>query len=133
MVAYLTQVRSMDLQGSDGMDILLDETGDLALTDRGDIQLTSSVRQKIDIKLKWFAGEWRWNEDVGLPYYDDIFVKEPNLEQIEDNLTEAIFEIDEIVDVDGISIEIDSKNRKATVSFTAYTDEETIRKEVTIE
>ena len=50
------------------MDILLDPSGDLFVGKNGDIALGESVAQKIKIRLKWFAAEWRWNRDEGLPY-----------------------------------------------------------------
>ena len=52
------------------MDILLSADGDLFLSEKGDISLTESVAQKIKIRLKWWLGEWRWDEEEGLPYRD---------------------------------------------------------------
>ena len=49
------------------MDILLSADGDLYLTETGDISLVESVAQKIKIRLRWWLGEWRWDEEEGMP------------------------------------------------------------------
>lgn len=38
-------------------DILLDSNGDLVISDLGDIIIAQSVAQRINIKIKWLAGE----------------------------------------------------------------------------
>ena len=45
------------------MDILLKSNGDLYVSPEGDIALENSVAQKIKIKLKWFEGEWKWDQE----------------------------------------------------------------------
>ena len=65
------------------MDILLDANGDLDISKRGDISLGDSVAQKIRIRLLWFEGEWRWDTDEGLPYFDGLLVKNPDVDEFE--------------------------------------------------
>ena len=115
------------------MDILLTENGDLHLTSKGDIALSDSLAQKIKVRLKWWLGEWRWDEEEGLPYRDDIFIKNPDTDAFEMAVREKIFEIDEITDVKDVSIKYDAKSRDCKISFTALTDTETIREEVEID
>lgn len=113
------------------MDILLDKDGDLKVTSNGDIMLGNSVAQKIRIKLAWFEGEWRWNEDEGIPYFSEgLFDKNPNLLHFESMIRTKIFEVDEVTDVGDVSITFDRESRKAVIQFVAYTDLETIREEV---
>lgn len=111
------------------MDILLDKEGDI-LFQNGDIVLANSIRQKITIRLKWFFGEWRWNEEAGMKYLEYLFVKNPDLEQIKEMIEDAIFNVDEVTEVNDVTISVDKKTRKATISYEAVTDEETIRGEV---
>ena len=56
------------------MDILLSADGDLYLTETGDISLVESVAQKIKIRLRWWLGEWRWDEEEGMPYLSLIHI-----------------------------------------------------------
>lgn len=114
------------------MDIMLDRHGDLAVTDSGDIVLGDSVAQKIRIRLLWFEGEWRWNTEEGLPYMENLFVKNADTDYFESVIREKIFEVDEVVDVKDVKITFDRKTREATIQFSAITDFETIKEEVRI-
>lgn len=112
------------------IDILLDSQGDIVLTEEGDIRLEESVRQKIRIKVLWLAEEWRWNRAEGLPYFDRLFVKNPDTDSFEALIRAKIFEVTEVTKVDDVSINFDRMSRIATVRFVAHTDDETIREEV---
>lgn len=114
------------------MDILLDKNGDLFLDNRGDIVLNDSVSQQIKIRLRWFAKEWRWNEEMGLPYFEELLVKNPNIEYFEGLIREEIFNVDKVTEVESVSITYDNKTRKGTIKFVAYTDSEAIKEEVVI-
>lgn len=113
------------------MDILLDEKGDLFLNG-ADIVLANSVRQKIKIRLKWFFQEWRWDDEAGMEYFEYLFVKNPDLDQCKELIEEQIFNVDEVTEVNNLSIEVDSLSRKAVIRYEAVTDEETYRDEVVV-
>ena len=115
------------------MDILLSSDGDLFLTQRGDISLADSVAQKIKIRLKWWLGEWRWDEEEGLPYKDELLVKNPDTDSFEMLVREKIFEVEEVIEVKDVSITYDKKTRVGKILFTALTDTETIKEEVEID
>ena len=115
------------------MDILLSADGDLFLTEKGDISLVDSVAQKIKIRLRWWLGEWRWDEDEGLPYRDELFIKNPDTDSFEMAVREKIFEIDEITEVKDVSVTYDRRTRAGKIKFEALTDKETIREEVEID
>ena len=112
------------------MDIALKRDGDMYVSPKGDILLNDSVAQKIRIRLLWFLNEWRWDPEEGIPYFDDVFVKNPNLDAIESVIREKIFEIPEVIEVGDISVTLNSDQRKVTIRFEAKTDEETLREEV---
>lgn len=114
------------------MDILLDKDGDLMVTKNGDILLKNSVAQKIRIRLLWFAGEWRWNKEEGMPYFSDLLIKNPDTDYFESLIREKIFEVEEVVDVKEVSVTYDNKTRAAVIRFTAFTDFERIQEEVEI-
>ena len=112
------------------MDIALKRDGDMYVSPKGDIILNDSVAQKIRIRLLWFLNEWKWDPEEGIPYFDDVFVKNPNLDAIESVIREKIFEIPEVIEVGDISVTLNSDQRKVTIRFEAKTDEETLREEV---
>lgn len=113
------------------LDILM-KAGDLVVTKGGDIVLTDSVRQAIRIRLLWFAREWRFNTSFGIPYYDEVYIKNPNLEKIKLILTREIRKVEEVLDVQNMNISLDRQNRVATVTFTVYTSEEAFDMEVAL-
>ena len=114
------------------MDILLDASGDLCISESGDLKLEDSVAQKIRIRLLWFEGEWRWDVEEGLPYFENLFVKNPDTDHFESLVRERIFEVEEVTEVKEVSVTYDRKTRDAVIRYTALTDFEKIREEVRI-
>ena len=110
-------------------DILLNPDGDL-LFSNGDIVVGDSVSQKIYIRLKWFEGEWRWNREEGLPYFERLFRKNPDTDLMEALVRAKIFEVTEVTAVREVKIDVDRKTRNAVIRFVALTDTETVRGEV---
>lgn len=112
------------------MDILLDDNGDLHLSEKGDISIADSVRQQIRIRLLWILNEWKWNKEEGMPYFDTLLTKNPDISLNESLIREKIFEVEDITEVKEIEIKIDNKSRKVVIRYTASTDFETITEEV---
>lgn len=115
------------------IDIALGEDGDILLNEKGDIVIQDSIRQEIRIKLLWFLNGWRWDEDEGIPYYDYLLNKSPDIYIIESVIREKVFDIDGIVAVRDVSIKINEAERKCRIEVVAETDFETLRDEVSIE
>ena len=110
-------------------DILLNPDGDL-LFSNGDMVVGDSVSQKIYLRLKWFEGEWRWNREEGLPYFERLFRKNPDTDLMEALVRAKIFEVTEVTAVREVKIDVDRKTRNAVIRFVALTDMETVRGEV---
>lgn len=64
------------------VDIRLDKNGDIDVSAVGDIFITESVRQAVLIRLRWFFGEWRLGPEMGFKWFEEVFVKNPNLVKI---------------------------------------------------
>ena len=112
------------------MDIWLGNEGDLRISPQGDILFGESVAQKINIKLRWFESEWRWDREVGLPYLSHLFVKSPDTDFFEALVREKIFEVEEVTEVKEVDIVYDSRSRTGIIRYVALTDRETIKGEV---
>ena len=67
-------------------DLALSKSGDLLINESGDFTIIDSVRQGIQIKLRWIKGEWVFNPEMGVPYFESILVKTPNRALIEKTL-----------------------------------------------
>ena len=112
------------------MDIALDRTGDMYVSPKGDIHLTESVAQKIRIRLLWFFEEWRWDPEEGIPYFEDVFVKNPDTDRIEAIIRSKIFEIPEVTEIRDVSVIFNSQKRELIIRYEAMTDSEAINEEV---
>lgn len=112
------------------LDILLTEDGDIRINQDGDISLTDSVRQAIKIRLKWFLGEWRLGPEAGLPYFEEILIKNPNIPRCCEIFRDAILSVKEVTNVTDLSLDVDPVKRRTLLKFTAVTMEETFNEEV---
>ena len=105
------------------MDLLLDSDGDLDITG-GNLSLTSgidAVRQRLELSLKFFRGEWFLDRRVGIPYFERILVKGPNIPAITTLFRDAILTDPEVLEVLGLQLDFDPAARTLAVSFTAPT------------
>ncbi len=115
-------------------DLLLTEDGDLYLSaETGDVTITDSVVQSIIIHLKWFLGEWRMNPDYGMPYYEDVFVKNPNTTLIKSKVRKELLSIEEVSSVEGVEVSVNNATRRASITFSVtLKDGSDVTKEVRI-
>ncbi|GHU37515.1 hypothetical protein FACS1894105_09780 [Clostridia bacterium] len=80
-------------------DIALDYTGDIVVSETGDIVQTDSIRQAVSIHLKWFLSEWRFNRVYGVPYFEEILVKNPDIERIKTILRDECMTVIGVLDI----------------------------------
>ena len=113
-------------------DLKLNNSGDLEISDTGDVMLTQSVRQAVEIRLRWLFGEWRFAPEAGVPYFDRIMVKKPDIEGIEQILRTEIMAVDGMTDVKNLQVVIDAKSRVATITFDGTSEGENFSEEVLI-
>lgn len=113
-------------------DILLTPDGDLYVNETGDIELTTSIRQAVIIRLKWFFEEWRFAPEFGVPYFEEIFVKNPNDMRIRQIIREECMTVDGVSDVRNIKLTVNPVTREATISLKIVTLEQSYMEEVKI-
>lgn len=100
-------------------DLLLDNAHDLAIVN-GDLVLADgqdAIAQQLEIRLRFWFGEWFRNRAEGIDYLQFILVKNPEEQVIVTLLSRVIRETPGIVSVDSIDLAYDNKTRKLTVSF----------------
>jgi len=99
-------------------DILITRSGDIYLNPAtGDIEITDSVEQAIRIRLLWFYKEWRLGPAKGIPYYEEVLVKNPNKLRIKQLFREEILSVDEVDSVERLQATIDEATRILTVQY----------------
>lgn len=113
-------------------DILLSDDWDIALTEEGDISLVTSPVQEVLIKLKWFFEEWVFDPEKGIPWYEEVLVKNPDIDGIKKRFIREMLDVDDVLEVPGMDIMIDPKTRQTFVKFTMRTSEKTYEEEVVL-
>ncbi len=98
-----------------------DSSGDLVV-DKGQLVLVEEreeLEQHLAQRLRTFLGEWFLDTTIGIPYFDDILVKQPNV-----NVVDTLF-IDEILGTPGIirllefNSDLTSDTRQLSIDFIA--------------
>ena len=113
-----------DLKLSTAVDSENPIEGDLELTD-GQLTLTEetleATRQRVGIRLKTFLGEWYLDQNIGLPIWQRILVKAPNLGSIASLIRREILGTPGIASVQSVKTNLDRRTRELRVSFSATT------------
>ena len=112
------------------LDVLLDNDHDLYITPDGDIVLTDSPRQAVKIRLLWFFSEFRLMPEFGVPYFEEILVKRPNMERLRRIVRDEVMSVEEVTDVRDIKIAIDSAKRIGKISFAFFVGEDSYKEEI---
>ncbi|MCI9235481.1 hypothetical protein D1157_05890 [Anaerotruncus sp. X29] len=110
-------------------DLLLDRSGDLQISADGDLSLTNSTAQAIQLRLRWFLSEWKFGPEYGLPYYEEILVKNASTLRAKQLIREQIMSVDGVQDVTELLATADPAKRTMLVRYTAVTDAGQIREE----
>lgn len=105
----------MDLQLS-GQALAI-ANGDLVLVDG-----LAAIAQDVTTRLQFFLGEWFLNTSAGIPYFQKILVKNPNLAVVGSLLRKTILTTPGIKTLtEDLSFVFTGATRTMSVSFTADT------------
>lgn len=94
------------------------DTGDILIS-AGDMQLVDNldaVEQRIRTRLRFLAGEWFLDTRVGVPYFDDILVKNPNFPDVENILKVEILETEGVEELLSFDSSFDNAARFLSVT-----------------
>lgn len=97
------------------------ETNDLAIisNDFSLVESTNQIIQHLTIRLRFFLGEWYLDTNLGVPFYQLIFIKNPNQIQIESVLKQEIVQTFGVERLITFESAYDENNRKYSVKFSA--------------
>ena len=98
--------------------VAVDSTGDLAIpfalkTGR------AAVAQRLDHRFKFFFGEWFLDQRQGVPYYQNILVKNPNLKVVRGIFRQVILKTPGIFSIKKFELTLDRKTREISIDFEA--------------
>ena len=105
-------------------DLLLNVTNHDVEVDAYDLSLVEDqghIAQSLRIRLLLFLGEWFLDTDEGVPFFQDVFKKNPNLGAIEAALKQRILGTPGVTELISFSLEFNESGRQLTVDFEANT------------
>ncbi len=86
----------------------------------GTFYLQTSPRQAVSIAIRFFVGEWFLDRERGVPYYEQVFVKSPNLQHVAALLRAAILAVPGIGELTQFTFQL--VGRILRVTWAATTD-----------
>jgi hypothetical protein len=81
------------------------------------------VAQAIGIRLRTWLGEWFLDQTHGVPYLEEVLDKGRSPEIIEAVLRAQILDVQGVQGIEAFSLEIDARNRRLQVNFSARSAE----------
>lgn len=106
----------MDLKVSTTTHDLEVSAFDLQLIDQSEY-----LAQKLKIRLLFIYQEWFLDTALGVPYFEQIWVKTPDIPKIETILKATILETEGVTELLAFSTDLDRAARRLTVEFTVNT------------
>ena len=95
------------------------EALDLALAAQRDLE---AIRQSITIRLRFFRGEWFLDETAGLPYFQEILIKNPQVPALQSVFRAELLKVPGVSSVESLSLVFDKPGRELAVTFRVMTD-----------
>ena len=100
-------------------DLALDSTGDLDFTTNDLVVLSGvdAIRQELQIRYRYFLGEWFLNSEEGVPYFKHILKKNANDAQIRAVLLDVAKTTPGVVEVRSYAASLDGPTRVLTITL----------------
>lgn len=114
------------------VDIFLNSKGDIEVSENGDIALTDNITQAIKIRLKWIYNEWRLGPELGLQWFESIFVKNPEMDNIKQIIRQEIINVEGVDDATVELVNYNPSERTASFGFSCTIGDENYKDEVMI-
>lgn len=98
----------------------LDTDGDLAIEEGSLVLLSDLVAetaQRLQIKFRFFLGEWVLDPRVGFPHFEKILIKNPDLGEIRRVVRETLFADPAVDSIASLSLDFDPPTRALSISF----------------
>jgi hypothetical protein len=105
------------------IDIALNPAGDIAITNLGfqTVSGVDQIAQNLAIRLRFMLGEYYLNTLVGIPYYQEIFVKPANQIRVDSIFKNEILDTVGVLELTKYSAEVNSSSREYTINFSVRT------------
>lgn len=108
-------------------DIALDDEHDLDISNaelhlvEDEVDYPAAIAQELRIALWLHRGEWFLNVLVGVPYLDQVFVKNPALGALHVLFTRAILSVPGVLEINELTLDFDNSSRLLSIAFDVRT------------
>jgi hypothetical protein len=89
---------------------------DLDLVD-GNLVLVSDLAQRVDCRIRTFLGEHWLNPEIGVGYFDDFLVKNPDKTRCSQLIGDAVRSVSGVSAVDDVTVTFDAGLAKLSIAF----------------
>lgn len=116
-------------------DLRLDTlTHDIAIRGRdlSIVEGAAATSQRLKVRLKLFFRSWYLNLLAGIPYYETILQKNPDLLRLEAEMKLAITTVDNVLELLNLDLALDNQTRRLTILFSVRTSDGTINDQVQV-
>ena len=119
------------------LDLKLNSDHDLDITNY-DLSIVSEIDrvvQKLKIRLLFFYQEWYLDTAIGIPYYDEILIKNPDIGNVEAIIINEILDTPDVLELLSFDSFFDKEKRVYSVEFkvnTTFGESETTTQELAI-
>ena len=102
-------------------DIALDTDGDILIEDDALVLVEGddAIVQHLQIRFKFFLGEWFLDTRIGVPYFDEILIKNPDLNRVRGIYRQTILTTPGIASLETFELDLDAATRTLKVTFRA--------------
>ena len=102
-------------------DLALDNTGDL-LVESDALSLVEgddAIVQQLTVRFRFVLGEWFLDTRIGIPYFGDILIKNPELSRVRAIFQETVLTTPGVASLEEFNLTFEAAARKLVVSFRA--------------
>ena len=102
-------------------DIALDSDGDLLIENNSLVLVKGddAIVQHLTIRFRFFLGEWFLDTRLGIPYFREILIKNPDLSRVRGIFRQVVLTTPGIESLVEFGLDFESAIRKLTVNFRA--------------
>lgn len=93
---------------------------------------TEATAQRIKVRLKLFLGEWFLDLLAGIPYYEDILIKNPDINKVNALIREAILTTPTVLSIDSYEYALNNSTRTFAVNFKCTTSDGTVESDIVL-
>jgi len=90
------------------------------------------VAQAVGIRLRTWLGEWFLDTTHGVPYLENILIKSARPEIVEAILRSQILQVKGVKSIKSFTLNLDQRSRKASITFSAESNEGLISGSLTL-